>query len=558
MKNDMLTNVLGQDDVVRKSRNVMEYICSILGQTMGPYGKNIILQDQQLQHFCSKDGYTVLNRISIKGEFERTILDFIKKVSGKLNRTVGDGTTTATVVSTCLYNNLLSWSDEFKIPTNDIIRELDLLKNLIIDRLVESSTKIDEDNFNDMVFKIAKVSGNNDESIAKIVLDAYTEVNNGMVQVKLGNSSTDKISFSSGIEHFRGLIRPEFINNGEKQSFDAAGNVEVFMSDTMLTSEDIKAFSQILQQSIVVNGAALVICAPGFDDHFINFLVSNMIAQSKKGVPFPVCPVEVTTNSADKLEHFNDISTLSNCSVFLRSTYKSLQNFIASGENYSLGNIDEITVGERKTVFSGMSKKANVESRIKRINNEIDRLENIEDHIDRSLDISKLRTRVNNLDIKGMATIHVGGVTEQERKTRFFLMEDAIYAVRSALKHGFVNGCSMSIPFIVNDLLSDETLTDEQYTLLDNISIAFVNAYETVLSNGISSGVRVNDIITKCYNTDMIYNLITQDYEKAHNCSVINSVETDIEVLNTAVSIIGLLITSSSFISSATFFENDE
>ena len=189
------------------SKSTMDLIYEVMSTTLGPYGSNIIISDNRLQHFCTKDGYTVLRNMAIDGYLSRVILNFLQRVSSKLNRTVGDGTTSAIIVARNLYKQISGTSAFRNMSPKNLSTLLEQISQDVEKKLKEYAYNPDKseiEKWSRIIYDVAYTSSNGDKDIAQLIESAYNEVSfDGVISVEESVSSgaiKDSISFTSGFE----------------------------------------------------------------------------------------------------------------------------------------------------------------------------------------------------------------------------------------------------------------------------------------------------------------------------------------------------------------------
>ena len=199
--NIITSNVMDTKETQKTIELTLEYIASVLKHTLGPHSGTTLVQDRNLQHFMSKDGYTVLDNIFIRESLPRTVLDLIKRISKKLVGTVGDGSTSSVIVANSLYKNLLRICNEYNIPQRDMLPILNRLGDIFTETIYSNAVKITPENF-EKIKDIASISLNNDYDTAETIYSMFKEVGNyGFVNIELG-SSEDMYTLTSGFDTY--------------------------------------------------------------------------------------------------------------------------------------------------------------------------------------------------------------------------------------------------------------------------------------------------------------------------------------------------------------------
>ena len=553
------SNLLGQEETAERIVMVLNDVTDAVGATLGPGGGNVLIQDQMLQHFCTKDGYTVLSKMAFNNELDRTILGFLQRVSSRLNRTVGDGTTTAVLVAADLLKSLLE-SGGCNAAT---LREMKQTSEFLCSEIVNLHNTKGE--YTDVVFQeilkdVATISANNDPVIGTIVADAFSKSGgHGVITVKEATGPSSSIKESSGIEHPRGMMHHSFANDQNREKFKAAGAVRIFMSREKLTADDVRMFSPLLQHCMASN-QALVIMAPAFDEMFFSFLYKNKAQFQEKLV---ICPLDIAVESPHAREVFDDLVAFTSSTPFDINEHATLQDLFQSVETIDmlLGVVGEVTIEENKSLFSGMSPES-FDAAKERHALILEALKDIEeDQVkDNIEELVRLKRRFSGLSESGMITIFVGGDSPQERRTTSFLVEDAVFAVQSAARSGIVPGCCMGVLQIISRIYGDGDKVPESEiqkgcspSILHAIGTAYTKVVARIMANAGIGEIECTEIIKRCTDSEEVYNVVTGDFEPANETKVVSSTEADIETLRTAVSIVGLLAGSTRFMSSGSF-----
>jgi chaperonin GroEL len=575
----MTKNVINIDD---KASLYLEKLSKVLSSTLGPYGKTSIIEDHLLQHKFTKDGYTVLKSLYETEEIERVILQLVKNVSYNLVRKVGDGSTSAVVASNFLYKELLGIVNTTGIPPQDILN----ISNFLVEELIELIKQEATETTQEDLVSIAFTSTNGDQEVAELIKEVYEKIGiNGIVRLEANKGNKTEFELNKGIELFRGFIDPVYsTEHTEKGMVCNINESYVFMCDDQLGMNELVYFSPLLAKLFDVNNKSLktrnlVIVANSYDKTFLEYFASV----KKQNPSLGICLVDFATNSEDQMNRFQDLAIFLGCNPHFK---KSLGQEIVEGYFIEmLGYCKGFSATENRTNFiEGAGTEENLILRITDINKDIEELENNEDYLDRTSIINKYKARLASLSSQ-VATIYIGGSTDQEKHTKKYLIEDAVFACKSALMNNIVLGGNLLIPKIVHYILQDiqiinDDLRDKKVLglferleekfvdnkdiaiiaidLLISFKVAFENVYEQVLLNKKTPLEKRHEIITNCVSDKgLIYNLRNDSYEYIDDYSrvglkktnVINSAETDIEILKTVNSILGLVATSNQIIS---------
>jgi chaperonin GroEL len=563
------SNVIGRDETQSKIKASLSAISSAVSATMGPFGSTTLIQDRTLQHYPTKDGYTVLKSLVLMEDIPRSILDIVTRVSRNLVRTVGDGSTSAVVVADRLYNSLSDMSNSKRITPRALVDSLGVLSTMLRRKIAEKARPIaldPNDHFSmAALFNVACVSTNNDPNAGKMVAELFLKVGpHGLVTVKEGYGVEDQIEISSGMEVGRGYVNALFAASAaDKATVEYALPAMVFMCDDVLTEKDIPAIMNMVED-IVGKGVPLIFVCRGYDNYTRQMFQVNM--QGSPGLQ--LCAIDIPVNSKAASEKFDDLALYLGAIPYAKLSGEDISK--TGFDNSRLGMVGRFSCTDSSSKFiDGNGDQLKVKERTEHIIATAKKLSGLNDHVDRDGEIRALLARVASLNAKA-ATLWVGGAMDSERKARSFLLEDAVYAVKSAATHGYVTGGCLIVPTILREqreeMISELSTAVERARLLpkmgneernvfcarliDCVDEAFLKSFCTVLENSGMDDSEAEQIAIECANTSRIYDVRTGKYEDNENglINIVNSAETDSEIVKAAFSIIGQLITSNQFV----------
>ena len=384
------------------------------------------------------------------------------------------------------------------------------------------------------------------------------------------NSLVDEEHFeiTDGIELNYGLVSKKFTNsaNGFEGNYLDPG---IIMVKGKLDKTDLAWFSAMMGRFFQQGaGKPLVIIAHDYSAEFINNLIINKEANAHANIE-----IAPTVISSGQEEVFDDIAIYLNTEVLDKSNDEVFQSAIDAflsnantlDDQVKMNQFYERYFGSAKSVFmnlnftrliEGAGSKERIDERVELIEREIAYIEEHQaKHRDVSMDLFKLRKRIGNLQAN-IAKLYISGNSDIEIETKKYLYEDAIHASKSALEHGYVAGGNLSISRITADLLAEEVSKLEkegkdsslESLLLAEIHEAFLQVYIAVLRNSLIPDTTMWEIIDECMTNDKLYNLKSRQYDDVNDTPVINSVMTDIRIMESVFSIIGLLVTSNQYI----------
>lgn len=559
------SNIIDETQAKREIRDSLGQIAEAITKSLGPYGSTTIIEDTIGEHVMSKDGYTILKRISYAFNIPKTVLDIVKKVSRSLVRTVGDGSTSSVLIAERLFNAVDYLVTELKIAPQDIIEILNVLVTVFEEAIKENAIPIREENFDDIITKIAAISTNNNSEAGTLICNIFKEVGKyGFINLEEGKTSVDEFELVQGIEINRGYINQIMANCKDRFSFEYE-NAMVFMCNDILADTEMEYVAEIISKVCIEKDIPLVIVAKNYTESFKGFFHANL--QKHKHLPLVAIDIDCTNKRGR--ERFEDLALALGCKFY--DKFSGIQE-ITEITLEDLGVCEKVTGNDLHCKFIGgygyTNQKDVIDEKIAELEEEYEKLALIDDQEDREVQLYEIKKRIATLT-SSMATLYVGGNTPTEKNTRKYLMEDAVYACRSAIENGYIVGGNLILPkilhkdmdsivdkvidnsklkYLLNVFKSEEAYKNAIITILKHIKESFLDSYRKVLSNAHMPLDEINRIIETCLNENSIYNVKLRQYEPDTETLVINSTETDIEIIKASFSIIGLLATSNQFI----------
>lgn len=571
LKYSFLTNIIEEDVTQRKIEATLEIISKTLCGTLGPYGSTTIIQARDHNHIISKDGYDLCNRLDFQDPVSQTVLDIIRNVASNQVQSVGDGSTSAIVVAASLYKALkdIRKTEQFKrLAPKDVTEMLKIIADEIEALLKQKAVPLSEDLHE--LDTIATISTNNDAVTGKMIADIYRKIGKfGFVSTEvLKKTASDQYEIKHGIEWKRGAIDRCFINNPEKKTvYDE--NVYVFITNSELTFNDLNPMLKELLGKVCGNyGGQLLLIANSFDADVMNFLKLNKTKHLQaKGPELQFLAVDIDNITKISNNTIEDIALLANCEVFDKIKHNA-DMFTVKPERF-LGRIEKAIVSENTTqiigqAYTGDHKKI-IDKHVTVYTKRLEELMKIEvPTFEDDGEIYELKKRLAELT-DSTVIINVGGDSLTERMSRERLIEDAIFACKSAMEHGYIPGGNIMIPRILQheDQVLINTLKYKMPHIQDSdvvfkkfiniVQNAFLESYYNVLNNSYLTESEIDTIVCNAIKPSnmadaLFFNLKTHKSEPLNKTSVINSLKTDIEILNSTVSIIGILAVSNQMI----------
>ena len=522
-----------------------------LSMTLGPYGQTTIVMDKFYNHVITKDGYTVLNRIMIEEDIPNTVLDIVRKISRKLVRKVGDGSTSSIVIANNLYHSLEKVASEYEkenIRTKDILDIIDGITVWLRQEISRKSIMIEDGNFLPLE-DIASVSCNNNREHGKLVREIFEKIGrHGFVNIETSPSESTYYDIIEGLELPRGYINTLMVNQADNKTC-VLNKAAVFMTDGVMDESDLPFLADLINNNCIKLGKSLVIIAKSFDHTIQNMINTNLIQNRNKGIELPILCVDIATASKDAQDIFHDIAATLGCKPLLKSVGQTTDGNDWSPSN--LGYCKKVISTQGTTrMIDGNNDTPERRERKEFVKKLIEDRMRTEKFVDLDEEFHQLRKRLTILEGR-MANLYIGGNSEESKETEKFLFEDAVFACRSALKFGYIMGGNLIIPRIIHEYMASEKEIDPlKKRILIALKEAFARTFETVLFNRYQDWDKCREITTRCISEGTIFNLLTYEYEGVvSTTSIVNSAETDIEILKSALSIISLIVTSNQFIS---------
>lgn len=575
INNDLLNeelkcNIIDEEDTKIIISKVMEILSSTISKSLGPYGSTTVIQDPYgMDHSITKDGYSILNKISLRGGLQNAILSMVKKISKSLVQEVGDGSTSSIVVAKEMYDLLNKFFGNNNIPRKDVLDFLSALEKEVEKYIKLISLPLQS---KEELMKVASISNNNDNTLGELVADIYDELGyKGFINLELSPTSETYHKITNGIEVLRGYINFIYVNQNDKITCTFE-EPRVLMVNDELNEEDMMFLAELLTLSMA-SEFPLVIIAKGYSSDITNFLNNNKVKHKNL---LKIVPIEYDLGSMIKMEEFQDLAIYLNGTVYDKYNGERLEKSDA-GKFFmeKMGKCSKVVVNEKRTLFiEGEFNEEAVEYRTQQIDELEEAVRDKGNIADISEELYILEKRRNQLKGK-IASLYIGGASDIEKKSRKDLVEDSIYACKSAIENGYVIGGNLIIPSILinkrKDLLKSLVDNEELFrgmnieskivvsnNLLNIIVDSFRKSFYQVLHNKYKDDDACTSILNNCLDENRslnIFNLKTSEYETIKNTEVVNSSKTDIEIMKSVFSIIGLLASSNQMLAIDNLYE---
>ncbi len=517
MAKELKFNIEARDNL----KKGIDALADAVKVTLGPKGRNVVIEKKFGGPQITKDGVTVAKEIEIADPFENVGAQMVKEVASKTNDDAGDGTTTATVLAQSIVNVGLKNVTAGANPM-DLKRGIDKAVRAIVKNLNSQSQEVGDDI--KKVEQVASISANNDNSIGALISEAMDKVKKeGVITIEESKSSDTYVDVVEGMQFDRGYISPYFVTDTEKMEA-VMENPYILIHDKKIST--MKDLLPVLEAS-AQDGRPLLIIAEDIDGEALATLVVNKLRGSLK-----IAAVKAPGFGDRRKEMLEDIAILTGGTVV--SDEKGLK--LESTTLDMLGHAEKVTIDkENSTIVNGGGEKAMIEARVNQIRKQID---NTSSDYDRE----KLQERLAKL-AGGVAVIYVGAASEIEMKARKDLFDDALSATRAAVEEGIIPGGGVAYIRAISalDKLKGENV--DETTGITIIRRALEEPLRQIVENaGLEGSVVVQEI--KQGKGDYGYNARTEKYENLLESGVIDPTKVARVALENAASIAGMFLST--------------
>jgi chaperonin GroEL len=493
--------------------------------TLGPKGRNVVIEKSFGAPNVTKDGVTVAKEIELSDKFENMGAQMVREVASKTNDDAGDGTTTATVLAQAIYREGAKIVAAGLNPM-EVKRGIDKAVEAVIAELKKISKPIKDQK---EVEQVGTISANNDPEIGKIIAKAMEGVGkDGVITVEESKTAETTLNKVEGMQFDRGYLSPYFVTNAEKMVADL-DNPYILIYDKKVSS--MKDLLPLLEK-VVQRSRPLVIIAEEVEGEALATLVVNKLRGT-----IHVAAVKAPGFGDRRKEMLQDIAILTGGAVIS----EDLGHKLESARLEDLGTAKKVTIDkDNTTIVDGAGKKADVEARIKTIRAQI--AETTSDY-----DREKLQERLAKL-AGGVAVIHVGAATEVEMKEKKARVEDALNATRAAVEEGIVPGGGTALLRAGKVLESLKVINAEQTAGVTIVRRALEEPVRQIAGNaGHEGSVVVNKIMSQNSAT-FGFNALTETYEDLLAAGVIDPAKVGRCALQNAASVASLMLTTETLI----------
>ena len=523
----MAKDIIYGNEARLKIKEGVDKLANAVKVTLGPCGRNVVLEKKYGPSTITKDGISVAKEIELKDPVENIGAQLIKEVASKTNDGAGDGTTTATVLAQSIYNNSLKYVTSGANPV-EIKKGIDLAVENVIAEIKNISKEIDNNSSD--IEQVATISANNDSEIGKMIAEAMAKVGkDGVITVEEAKGTQTSVKVVEGMEFDRGYLSPYFVTNTEKMT------VEMENPYILITDKKISALKELLPilESVAQSGKPLLIIAEDVDGEALTTLVVNRLRIGLK-----ICAVKAPGFGDRKKEILQDIAIVTGGNVISEEQGRKLENITIE----DLGKAEKINITKDNTVIvNGNGNKKEINDRANQIRSQI---ENTKSEYDKE----KLQERLAKIS-GGVAVLYIGASTEVAMKEKKDRVDDALHATRAAVQVGIVPGGGVTLLRCSEKIINLKGENEDQKLGINIVYKSLFAPIKTILSNAGEENIDV--IINAILNNsgDYGYNARLKKFENFFKTGVIDPAKVTRLAIENAASISGLLITSDCVIS---------
>ncbi|MFP4059420.1 MAG: chaperonin GroEL [Bacteroidales bacterium] len=499
----------------------VDQLANAVKVTLGPKGRNVVIEKKFGAPQITKDGVTVAKEIELKNPFENVGAQMVKEVASKTNDDAGDGTTTATVLAQSIVKVGLKNVTAGANPM-DLKRGIDKAVDKVIESLQKQSHEIGDDN--QKIEQVATISANNEASIGSLIAEAMSKVKKeGVITVEESKTSDTYVDVVEGMQFDRGYISPYFVTDADKMEAVLENPYILLYDKKISTMKDLLPILEKVAQS----GNPMLIISEDVDGEALATLVVNKLRGSLK-----IAAVKAPGFGDRRKEMLEDIAILTGGTVI--SEEKGMKLEMASMED--LGNAEKISIDkENTTIVNGAGDKKNIDARVAQIKSQIETTTS-------DYDKEKLQERLAKL-AGGVAVLYVGAATEVEMKEKKDRVNDALSATRAAVEEGIIPGGGVGYIRAISVLEDLKGDNDDETTGMVIVKRALEEPLRQIAENAGADGSVIAQKV-KEGKDDFGYNARTEVFEPLYAAGVIDPTKVARIALENAASIAGMLLTT--------------
>ena len=517
MAKDIKFNIEAREQL----KNGVDQLANAVKVTLGPKGRNVIIEKKFGAPHITKDGVSVAKEIELADPFQNTGAQLVKSVASKTGDDAGDGTTTATVLAQSICSNGLKNVAAGANPM-DLKRGIDKAVAKVVEHIKAQSEQVG-DNY-DKIEQVATVSANNDSEIGKLIADAMKKVSkDGVITIEEAKSRETTIGVVEGMQFDRGYLSPYFVTNTEKMECEME-NPLILIYDKKISN--LQEFLPILNPAAQTGRPILVIAEDVESEALTTLVVNRLRAQLK------ICAVKAPGFGDRRKAMLEDIAILTGGIVI--SEEKGLKLEQATIE--MMGSAEKVTITkDNTTIVGGKGKKELIQDRVNQIKNEIKNSTS-------DYDKEKLQERLAKLS-GGVAVLYVGAASEVEMKEKKDRVDDALCATRAAIEEGTIPGGGVALIRAIECLEGLEGENADETTGIKIIKRAIEEPLRQIVENaGLEGSVVVEKV--RSQKGDFGYNARKDTYENLRESGIIDPAKVTRVALENAASIAGMFLTT--------------
>ncbi len=521
---DIIYNEVAQRAILRG----VEKLSNAVKVTLGPAGRNVVLEKKFGSPTITKDGVTVAKEIELEDPFENVGAQLVKEVASKTSDVAGDGTTTATVLAEAIYREGVKMVTAGANPT-EVKRGIDLAVERVVNYLKKISKKVETTK---EIEQVATISANNDNEIGKKIAEAMDKVGrDGVITVEEGKGIETYVEVVNCYQFDRGYISPYFVTDAEKMEV-VLENPYILITDRKISS--VREILPVLEK-IVQTGKPLLIIAEEVEGEALATLVVNKLRGTLQ-----VAAVKAPGYGDRRKEMLRDIAILTGGIVVSEETGMKFENVRLD----DLGKAKKVVIDkENTTIIEGYGRKEDIEARIKQIKKQIEETKS-------DYDREKLQERLAKLS-GGVAVIYVGASTETEMKEKKSRIEDALHATKAAVEEGIVPGGGTAYIRAIEELEKLEAeLEGDKKIGVKIVKKALEEPLKQIAYNAGYEGSLVVEEVKRRgkENINIGFNALTGEYVDMLSAGIIDPTKVERVALQNAASISGLLLTTEAIV----------
>lgn len=516
-----IKNIEYEKTAQQKLQEGVNKLADAVKSTLGPRGRNVIIEQEYGSPKITKDGVSVAKEIFLKDPYENIGAQMVKEVASKTNDDAGDGTTTATVLAQSIIETGFRFLTTGMNPI-ELKSGIDLATKVVSNKLKEISKPIKDSK---QIAQIATISANNDETIGNLIADAMDTVGkNGIITVEESKGIDTYLDTVEGVQFDKGYTSPHFITNAEKMKSELNNPLILLINEKLTNIQDLLP---ILEHASQTSSELLIVV-----DEIEGEALATLVVNKLRGI-LKLCVVKSPSFGDKRKEIMGDIAVVTGATVVSKEFGYSLSDISLE----MLGSAEKVVVDkETTTIVDGGGETTDIEERISLIQSQIKNSQN-------DWEREKLEERLAKLS-GGVAVLYIGASSEVEMKEKKDRVDDALHATKAAVDEGIVPGGGTTL-LRCTKLLDEITVSTESELFgVDIIKHALQAPIRTILENGgVEPSMIIHNILSH-EDENWGYNLKTNEYQDLLKSGVIDPTKVTRAALENATSVAGLLLTT--------------